>query len=292
MKKEIESFFDIVQRYRVVFFDAYGVLRNFYGLLEGVSESLKRLKQLGVSYYVITNDASSSPYDLSLAYGDDEDQNLVEEENIISSGMLTRDFLMAKVPPGQVAYLGPAGSDYYLSTSYHSPIPMREVDDIEALRAIVLLDDEGFDWSASLNQIVNLVRNLNLPVLIANPDLSYPTGGKDIAVAVGALGTIVEIVSQKKMLRFGKPDTLMFSYALEKAQKKNAGLQKKDILMVGDTLSTDILGANKFGIDTALVLTGNTLKSNCQRMIDSSGIIPDYILPQIGIPSRSQHFDH
>ena len=29
--------------------------------------------------------------------------------------------------------------------------------------------------------------------------------------------------------------------------------------MVGDTLHTDIIGGNKFGLDTVLVLSGNTL---------------------------------
>ena len=47
--------------------------------------------------------------------------------------------------------------------------------------------------------------------------------------------------------------------------------------MVGDTLTTDILGGNKFGIDTALVLSGNTLRESAAEQIHATGIIPDYI---------------
>jgi ribonucleotide monophosphatase NagD (HAD superfamily) len=47
--------------------------------------------------------------------------------------------------------------------------------------------------------------------------------------------------------------------------------------MVGDTLHTDILGGNKFGLDTALVLTGNTQKDEVVLKILSTGIIPTYV---------------
>lgn len=47
--------------------------------------------------------------------------------------------------------------------------------------------------------------------------------------------------------------------------------------MVGDTLHTDILGGNKFGLDTALVLTGNTQAEDAEVRIRSTGIIPTYI---------------
>ena len=47
--------------------------------------------------------------------------------------------------------------------------------------------------------------------------------------------------------------------------------------MVGDTLHTDILGGNKFGIDTLLVLSGNTSESEYQTKIKATGVIPDYV---------------
>jgi len=47
--------------------------------------------------------------------------------------------------------------------------------------------------------------------------------------------------------------------------------------MVGDTLNTDILGGNKFGFDTVLVLTGNTLQKDLNTRITATGIIPTYI---------------
>jgi ribonucleotide monophosphatase NagD (HAD superfamily) len=62
---------------------------------------------------------------------------------------------------------------------------------------------------------------------------------------------------------------------------RNGAFSKKDILMVGDTLHTDILGGNKFGVSTALVLSGNTEADNAEQQINSTGIIPDYICNSI-----------
>jgi len=58
-------------------------------------------------------------------------------------------------------------------------------------------------------------------------------------------------------------------------------IQRNEILMVGDTLHTDILGGNKFGIDTLLVLSGNTSKSSYQTKIRSTGVIPDFVSESI-----------
>ena len=69
----------------------------------------------------------------------------------------------------------------------------------------------------------------------------------------------------------------MFVYAYEHALNNGQLIDKNDILMVGDTLTTDILGGNKFGLDTALVLTGNTLPSQAEFYIQTTGIIPNYV---------------
>jgi len=69
----------------------------------------------------------------------------------------------------------------------------------------------------------------------------------------------------------------MFMYGYERACKKQPDLKVDDILMVGDTLFTDIIGGNKFGMDTALVLTGNTLPENAEMRINYTGIVPTYV---------------
>ena len=53
--------------------------------------------------------------------------------------------------------------------------------------------------------------------------------------------------------------------------------------MVGDTLRTDILGGNKFGFDTVLVLTGNTQPQDAEIQIRSTGIIPTYVCESVVI---------
>ena len=67
----------------------------------------------------------------------------------------------------------------------------------------------------------------------------------------------------------------MFAWELVKLRLPE--ITKKDILMVGDTLHTDILGGNKFGLDTVLVLTGNILPEDVESRIQGSGIVPTYI---------------
>jgi len=150
------------------------------------------------------------------------------------------------------------------------------LDQAEEISAVVLLDDEGFDWNHDINKTINLLRKKNIPVVVANTDKVFPVSEEQIAVAVGGIADMMEQAVGKVFIRFGKPDAQMFSFAFEHAVQDES-TTKNDILMVGDTLSTDIIGGNKFGIDTALVLTGNTLTEKASILIETTGIIPNYI---------------
>jgi ribonucleotide monophosphatase NagD (HAD superfamily) len=55
-----------------------------------------------------------------------------------------------------------------------------------------------------------------------------------------------------RVIYMGKPSKTFYS-SLPEATK----VPKDTILMIGDTLETDILGAQNFGIDSLLVFTGN-----------------------------------
>jgi HAD superfamily hydrolase (TIGR01450 family) len=277
----LESFRELADNYSVIFFDAYGVLKNFAGVMEGVVEVLASLKDEGKELFVVTNDASRSPKKMSQTYVHPEFGELIPEDRVISSGLLARDFLKAKVRRGNVAYLGKPDSAYYIQSAGLKPIPIADVGDAAELGAIALLDDEGFDWQPDINRALNLLRRHNMPVVVANADSVYPVKGNDVAIAVGGIADLMESVLERRFIRFGKPDAYMFSYAFSRAHALVPGLRRKDILMVGDTLETDIRGSNKFGIDTLLVLSGNTAQKDYQLRIEASGVIPDYVCESI-----------
>ena len=280
---DIKSFKDIVVNYKIVFFDAFGVLKNYQGMIPGVDQTLEFLKRNEIDYYILTNDASRSPLELAKTYQDAGIKDITSGR-IISSGMLAREYLGYKFKGGIVAYLGTENSAHYIESLGIQTISIDKVDlnNLDAISALVLLDDEGFDWNKDLNKTINLIRYKNMPIIVANTDEAYPTSRREIAVAIGGIADMLEAIVGKRFMRFGKPDAQMYIFAYEHVQKtKQFG--KQDVLMVGDTLQTDIIGGNKFGVDTCLVLSGNTMAEHLSSRIHSTGIIPDYICESAAI---------
>ena len=277
----IQSFQSIVTNYKVVFFDAFGVLKNYRGIIEGVAATMSFLRERGIGFYVLTNDASRPPADLAERF---QRAGLpdVTPDKIISSGMLAYEYLRYKVKQGTVAYLGTPESVHYLRGSGLDTLSVRDLspEQADAVEALVFLDDEGFDWSSDLNRVLNLLRRRNVPVVVANSDRTYPVASGQVAIAIGALADLLEGLTGKRFLRFGKPDAQMFTFAYEHVQPVHP-VDKSDILMVGDTLETDILGGNKFGLDTVLVLSGNTLPHLAEQAILTTGITPTYVCESV-----------
>ncbi|MEZ0486770.1 TIGR01459 family HAD-type hydrolase [Fibrella aquatica] len=273
----ISSFASLIDQYKAVFFDAYGVLKNAHGLIPGVDRTINALIQTEKPFYILTNDASRSPDQLAESYAR-LGLPMVTADRIVSSGMLAREYLQLKVSHGTVAYLGTDTSAHYIENADMHALPIREVDlnDAADITALVLLDDEGFDWNTDLNKTVNLLRLRNIPVIVANTDATYPVSGNRVAVAIGGVADMLERIVGKQFIRFGKPDAQLFMFAFDLLRERMT-IGKNEILMVGDTLKSDILGGNKFGFDTALVLTGNTPAEDVDLRIKATGIIPTYV---------------
>ncbi|WP_420148351.1 TIGR01459 family HAD-type hydrolase [Spirosoma sp.] len=278
---QLADFKTVAADYKVIFFDAFGVLKNSEGIIPGIEHTFAWLQETGKDFYVLTNDASRGPHELAESYYR-QGFYAITPERIISSGMLAREYLDLKVHNGTVAYLGTEKSAHYLETTGLTTLPISQVDlkDIDDINALVLLDDEGFDWNTDLTKTVNLLRKRNIPVIVANTDATYPVSKTRISIAIGAVAKMIEGIVGKQFIRFGKPDAQLFMFAYERLEN-SAEVSKRDILMVGDTLKTDILGGNKFGLDTVLVLTGNTQPQDAEIQIRSTGIIPTYICKSV-----------
>ena len=275
---QIDDFRSVLDRYKVIFFDAFGVLKNYKGLVPGIERTFDYIEANGKEYYIVTNDASRSPQGLAESYhrlGLDA----IDQSRIISSGMLAKEYLDLKVSDGIVAYLGTHNSAHYIDSSGLHTLPVSAINqvNIEQVNALVLLDDEGFNWFDDLNKAVNILRKRTIPAIVANTDNTYPlTGNNEVSIAIGGIASMIETIVGKRFIRFGKPDSQMFMFAYDLVRERTP-VSKREILMVGDTLHTDIMGGNKFGLDTVLVLSGNTLPDDAETRIRSTGIVPTYI---------------
>lgn len=250
-------------------------------MIPGVEDVFTLLKEHQIPYYLLTNDASRSPRKLAEFYqkaGIEE----ITADKMISSGMLAKKFLKAKVREGIVAYLGTEQSAHYVENSGFTTCPVGSLttENFDNINALVLLDDEGFNWEKDINIALNLIRKRNIPVIVANTDRTYPVSKNEVALAIGGISMLMEKIVRKIFIRFGKPDSQMFQFTFDRLQN-HGHFGRKDVLMVGDTLVTDILGGNHFGLDTALVLTGNTLPHQAEAAISSTGIIPTYVCESV-----------
>lgn len=275
--KKIDNFKSIIDKYKIVFFDAFGVIKNYSGLVNGIEQTFAYLEKENKEYYIVTNDASRSPLQLAESYHR-MGLKAITQDRIVSSGMLTKEYLDLKVQDGIVAYLGTTNSAHYIETSGLQTLPMSQVNEsnMDKVSAVIFLDDEGFDWCEDLNKTVNLLRKKPIPAIVANTDRAYPLSASSVSIAIGGIAAMVESVVGKQFIRFGKPDSQMFMFAFDLIREYRQ-ISKSDIVMVGDTLNTDILGGNKFGLDTVLVLSGNTLSKDYETRIIAAGIMPTYI---------------
>ena len=166
---KISKFGDVVDHYQAIFLDAYGVLKNSQGIIPGVQATIDYLKATGKPFYILTNDASRSPRQMVLRY---QEQGLegIEIEHIISSGMMAYAYLSNTVKEGRVAYLGTKSSADYMKLDFAKTVSIMNVhpSDISDISAVAFFDDEGFDWQIALNKTINILRQLTVPVVVAN----------------------------------------------------------------------------------------------------------------------------
>lgn len=109
------------------------------------------------------------------------------------------------------------------------------------------------------------------PWVATNNDWTIPVAG-GIAPGNGTLVSAVHTAVGRLPIVAGKPEVPIFEAALER-------FNVEDALFVGDRLDTDILGANRAGLRSALVLTG--IDGAKQLLAASGPLRPELILKDL-----------
>ena len=259
---------EIVERYSALLLDAYGVLSYSVGALPGAVELIDMLNRLRKPYYVLTNDASALPENRAARY---RRVGLnVSAERILTSGSLLKGYFAENDLRGaKCAVLGTEDSAEYVRLAGGAVVSAAD-----GFSVLVVGNQSGFEFVGGVNAVLTaLFRTIDKGIaprlLLPNPDLVYPNDD-GFGMASGSVALIIEAALRQRypdydgleFERLGKPNTAIFAEAYRRTGTR-------DMVMLGDTLETDIRGANAFGIDSALVAGGVTPASGLNGAVDA-----------------------
>lgn len=276
--QNVAQFEQLVREYRAIFFDAFGVLNDDKGMIAGVDHVLSDLKRQRFPFLIVTNDSSNLLSTIAQKF-QQHNQLVVDESDILSSGALAQEYLTKNFRGARVAYFGEERSTPYLGACAEDAVHISQVDPSDRYDVFVMLGTRIGDWRLHLHTAINLIyRNPEIELIAPNPDLVFFAGKDRLGIASGSLAGLIERALHCQFRYFGKPHRIMYESAYERICSQHGTVSKDQILMIGDNLVTDIKGANDFGIQSALILTGITKPDEVELEMKKTGIRPTHIL--------------
>ncbi len=245
------------ERYDGFLFDAYGVLVDSDGVLPGADDFLRRLRDLGKPFRIISNDASTTPEAKVERWAG---RGLyLEAERLITPWQV----LQSEETPVSLQGLGCFLIGTPLSRMMLWMAGGELVDTAEAMDALVIADEVDdhvmHRCDEALSLVVKAIEAGRDPRLIlVNPDLIYPSA-RGFGFTAGSLALMFEASLERlfgRPFRFtpiGKPQPYLYELGLS-----HLGVPRERVAMIGDQLETDVRGALGVGIQPVLIGTGIT----------------------------------
>ncbi len=229
----------------VVLADLDGVVYAGSGALPHAVESLNRARD-GRALAYITNNASRT--DASVAAHLSELGLATGARDVVTSPQAAMRLLAEQIAPGSTV-LVVGGEGLVVEVEKAGFVVTRSADDAPA--AVV----QGFAPEVGWTQLAEAAFALKtpeeeggIPWVATNTDWTIPQS-RGIAPGNGTLVSAVHTAVGRLATVAGKPEVPIFEEAVARFGARHP-------LFLGDRLDTDILGANRAGIASALVLTG------------------------------------
>ena len=257
------------RRYRGYIFDLDGTVYLGSELLPGAAELIADLRRRGARLLFVTNNPTRNQemYAAKLsALGIP-----TRPEEIVNTVVTMTTWLAAQPCGTGVFVIGEAPLKQAIAGA-----GIRLTDDPEEIDVVVASYDRTFDYAKLQTAFDALTGPRPARLVTTNPDVYCPFPGGRGEPDAGAIVAAIEACTKVKCsVNTGKPDRIMLETAMW-----ILGLDAGDCIMVGDRLSTDIAMAVAAGMDSALVLTGETTSEMVGRIPPEE--MPTYVLPDIG----------
>ncbi|TNC18949.1 HAD-IIA family hydrolase [Amycolatopsis alkalitolerans] len=236
----------LVTRYRGLICDLDGVVYRGASAVPRAVETLNRVTASGVPVVFATNNASRSPEHV----GDHLHKLGVAPHgwSVVNSSQAAAAYLAQRLAPGtRVCAVGGPGVARALSEAGLTPV---RAADLGGTTVEAVVQGLGSDVTWTELATVGYLAEAGATWVATNVDLTLPTPyGR--APGNGALVALVQTATRALPHVVGKPRAALFELA-----RSRLGTDRRDTLVCGDRLDTDIAGANSAGLDSLFVLSG------------------------------------
>lgn len=240
--------------------DMDGVIYRGSELIDGAADLIQTLVDREIPFRFLTNNSQRTRRDVATKL-----QRLglpIHEKHVYTCAMATARFLARQKPHGTAYVIGEGG---LLTALHHNGYAIVDKDPDYVV--------VGEGRMLSFEQLETALRMLvaGAKLVATNLDPNCPTD-RGMRPGCGATVAMLEAASGLKAFSVGKPSPVMLSDAC-----RDLGLPPDRVTMVGDTMTTDILGAVQLGLRSVLVLTGSTRPADLTQFAYQ----PDIVLNSI-----------
>lgn len=226
--------------------DMDGVIYRENHLIPGATDFVSALLATGTPFLFLTNNSAPTAEDLAVRLRHLGVQGL-SGRHFYTSAMNTADFLSETHPNCTVFVVGEGG----LVAALHEHKIAND-----AIQPDYVVVGEGAATTDKLAKAHELVEK-GARLLATNPDNWCPVSSQKTRPGAGALAAFLEASTGRRAYYLGKPNGYMFQRARKKLSE-SARATVEQVVMIGDTMETDIRGAVESGLLSYLVLTGST----------------------------------
>lgn len=239
---------DLTPEVDVILSDVWGVIHDGLHGFPQACGALQTFRARGGTVILITN----APRPAESIQRQLRKMDIADEtyDAIVSSGDLTRQFVAANLHR-TVCQIGPARDNPIYRGLDVTFAPLESADYIVCTGPY----NDDIETEENYRGMMEEARRRNLTFVCANPDIVVERGDRLITCA----GAIAELYRDLggEVIFYGKPHRPIYEHALRlAAEKRGAPTPQARVLAIGDSVRTDLSGANLMGLNCLFMTRG------------------------------------
>ncbi|MFQ5348029.1 MAG: TIGR01459 family HAD-type hydrolase [Rhodothalassiaceae bacterium] len=263
-------------RYRCLICDLWGVLYDGRRAFPEALEALRRFRATGGHVVILSNaPRPSSTVGPAIARRGIEARVI---DGLITSGDLVRDMVCRNFSGARAWHLGPAADSDTLAG-----LPL-EFLGAPAEADVILATGLAVPEMEAHRALLLPAAQRRVPLLCANPDRIVIHGGREEICAGAVADLYADLGGPVHWL--GKPAPPAYEACRRFfAEKAGEAVPDSAILVIGDSLVTDIAGARREGLDSLFIESGiheaDIMARGRDAVEAAHRVVPDYRLPKL-----------